>query len=796
MFRLLGKAIVGHPYKFIVAAVLLAAIAIAGAVQSRFVSDYDSTLPERSPLTGQIHRIQDLFGSRSTLALIVSGGSPSDRLSATCALSTVLERTRGVAPGRVYGVGSNAMKYVADEAGELQVVGLGELCARGDALTPAVLDGLGPQGALVQAPNGSLTVYADLDAISGDYGAILRKIDGDIARIEADGVMIDYSGQPAFLAQNDMFSKRIALFFPGIMLLILLLHWEALRSVQAVVIPIFTGLTATAIAIGVYGWLKLPLDTYAVLAPILVLAVGAGHSVQLLKRYMEEVRARVPDGRVTRAQNDEALVETVAAMGPVLALAVVGATACLFALLLLDVAALARFGVLAGVGILGALFLELSLVPAIRAVLPPPLVKPGFGELSTLWNRALSAVGEVALTAPRIFVACGLALFAGLLALGLANVRPSHSISVYTDQDLPVQRTIRTFVGAGVGPYVLDVVIDAGGPQRAFEPEAMEAARSLQAVLADDPAVRTTLSAPSVIGFLKCRFSGVADCAAVRIESAEEASQIWTVLFGGGRDAGLIDDTGRYLRIRAFVDTDETNVADRLIALSEGVARAEHLDITVGGSALAAKALADGIIRVSLEKAVLLIVVVALIGALAFRSLKMAALFAIPSLITVLTNFAYLGWSGVTLNVATAAVATIAVGVGLDYLVYIAFRIREAQRRGLPFEAAVREGHRSAGGAALCVAMAVAAGYLVLLLSPGYLLHHWIAALVPITMLSSLFGALFVFPFLLRVTRNRQSDRVQPDRPLGEARYGGEDLASGVGSTMQPSARSADAKAP
>lgn len=753
MFRLLGKAIVGRPYMFIVGAVIAAVIAIAGVAQSRFVSDYDSTLPERSPLTAQIHRIQDLFGSRSTLALIVSGGGASDRLSAACALTTVLERTPGVAPGRVYGVGSNTMKYVSNAAGELQVVGLGELCARGDALTPAVLQGLGPQAALVQAPNGSLTVYADLDAISGDYGKILQKIDRDIARIEADGVSIAYSGQPAFLAQNDMFSKRIALFFPGIMLLILLLHWEALRSVQAVVIPIFTGLTATAIAVGVYGWLRLPLDTYAVLAPILVLAVGAGHSVQLLKRYMEEVRARVPEGKATRAQNDEALVETIAAMGPVLTLAVIGATACLFALLLLDVAALARFGVLAGVGVLGALALELSLVPAIRAVLPLPVVKRRFGELSPLWNRGLSAVGEVALRAPRLLVGAGLVLLAALLALGLANVRPSHSISVYTDQDLPVQKTIRAFIGAGVGPYVLDVVIDAGGAQQAYEPRAMEAAQALQTALAKDPAVRTTLSAPAVIGFLKCRFAGAADCAGARIESAEEANQIWAVLFGGGRDAGLIDDTGRYLRVRAFVDTDETNVANRLIDLAEGSVRSRGLEVTVGGSALAAKALADGIIRVSLEKAVLLIAVVALIGGLAFRSLKMAVLFAIPSTMTVLTNFAYLGWSGVTLNVATAAVATIAVGVGLDYLIYLAFRIREAQARGLPFEAAVREGHRSAGGAALCVAMAVAAGYLVLLLSPGYLLHHWIAALVPITMLSSLFGALFVFPFLLRITQ-------------------------------------------
>ncbi|WP_309645811.1 MMPL family transporter, partial [Phenylobacterium sp.] len=130
--------------------------------------------------------------------------------------------------------------------------------------------------------------------------------------------------------------------------------------------------------------------------------------------------------------------------------------------------------------------------------------------------------------------------------------------------------------------------------------------------------------------------------------------------------------------------------------------------------------------------------------------------------ITGLTNRAYLGWSGVTLNVATAAVATIAVGVGLDYLIYLAFRIREAQARGLPFEAAVREGHRSAGGAALCVAMAVAAGYLVLLFSPGYLLLDWIAALVPMTMLSSRVGALFIFPFLLRITQGWERKGAAP----------------------------------
>lgn len=756
MFALLGRAIVAHPWKFMLFAALVATLAFVGISRTRFVSDYDATLPNRSPLTTQIHSIQDRFGSRTTLALLVSGGSEPARMRAACQMSGALEQIPGVAPGRVYGVGSNTLKYVSNQGGELQVVGLAELCASGQSLTREVLEGLGPQAPLVRAPNGDLTIYADLEAPSGEYGDMLAQVDDKIGQIAKDGVSIAYSGQPAFLAQNDKFSKRIAPFFPGIMLLILLLHWEALRSVQAVVIPIFTGWTATMIAIGVYGWIGYPLDTYAVLAPILVLAVGAGHSVQLLKRYMEEVAQRVPEGeRATKAVNDEALVVTISAIGPVLTLAVGGAAACLFALLLLDVAALARFGVFAGVGIIAALFLELTFVPAIRAVLPPPKVRRGFGELSGMWSRALAVVGNFALKGPRAVILGGLVLLVAALAYGVTAMKPSHSISVYTDADLPVQKTVTRLRDAGVGPYVLDVVIDTGAPGKAFEPESLQMASELQGYLARDPAVRSTLSAPSVIGFLKCRFADLRDCKSPEAQSAsaDESNQIWTVLFGGGREAGLIDDTGRYLRVRAFVSVDETNVATRLINEADEFAIARGVKVEVGGSALAANALADGIVQVSIEKALLLIVIVTLIGGIAFRSLKMAAMFAIPSALTVMTNFAYLGWSGTTLNVATAAVATIAVGVGLDYLIYVAFRIREALAKGKTYEEAVLYGHRSAGGAALCVASAVAVGYLVLMLSPGYLLHHWIAALVPMTMVSSLFGALFVFPFLVRLWR-------------------------------------------
>jgi uncharacterized protein len=514
---MLIRWVVDRPRATLALVGLFALVLLAGARNTHFVSDFDGSLPARSPLSQQVHAVQERFASRNTIAFLVSGGTASERLGSACALAGALERTPGVAAGRVYGAGSNTLKHVTASGDALAAVGLADVCLSPDGLSAPVLESLGPQRALVMAPSGALTIYADLDVVSGEFGPLLGRIDQEIGKARQGAVSIVYSGQPAFLAQNDVFSRRIALFFPIIVALILILHWEALRSVQAVVAPIATGLAATAMGLGVYGWLKQPLDTYTVLAPVLILAVGAGHSVQLLKRYMEELALRAPIGaRATKEANAAAIEATLRAMAPVLSLAVLGASACLFALLLLDVSALARFGLLAGVGIVCALILELTAIPAVRVLLRPPLVKAHYGELSGFWQSGLEKLGEVALNGPKGLIAAGLVLVAAVLGLGVLQVKPSHSMSVYTQADVPVQGALNQLAAAGVGPYVLDVMIDAGRPEGAFDPAIQAAALDLAAKLETDPSVKAVLSPAAIIGFLKCRFDGAAGCAHVR----------------------------------------------------------------------------------------------------------------------------------------------------------------------------------------------------------------------------------------------------------------------------------------
>ena len=120
----------------------------------------------------------------------------------------------------------------------------------------------------------------------------------------------------------------------------------------------------------------------------------------------------------------------------------------------------------------------------------------------------------------------------------------------------------------------------------------------------------------------------------------------------------------------------------------------------------------------------------------------------LPLAIAVLVNFGLLGWLGIPLNVPTALISAMTVGIGADYAIYIIARYREEVRKGTddPLRATVT----TAGQACLYVATAVAVGYGVLGLSFGFYIHQWMAlADSPQRCFSSALAALTLIPMLL-----------------------------------------------
>ena len=136
-----------------------------------------------------------------------------------------------------------------------------------------------------------------------------------------------------------------------------------------------------------------------------------------------------------------------------------------------------------------------------------------------------------------------------------------------------------------------------------------------------------------------------------------------------------------------------------------------------------------------------------------FRSFVGGVLVLLPLLIAVVANFGIMGWSGILLNVPTSLTSAMAVGIGADYAIYLIYRLREELANGTDELAAVRRVIVTAGQAILFVAIAVAAGYGVLMLSFGFKIHQWLAILIGSAMMVSALAALFLIPSLLLTFR-------------------------------------------
>src|SRR5262249_2645850 len=140
--------------------------------------------------------------------------------------------------------------------------------------------------------------------------------------------------------------------------------------------------------LGFMGAMHLPLDIFNAPTPILILAVAAGHAVQLLKRYYEEY-ARIERRGATPAHeaNDTAVIQSLCSVGPVTLIAGSVAALGFFSLTVFEIETIRTFGIFTGLGILSAVALEMTFIPAVRSLLPPPRGALHIGEGHRFWSR-------------------------------------------------------------------------------------------------------------------------------------------------------------------------------------------------------------------------------------------------------------------------------------------------------------------------------------------------------------------------------------------------------------------------
>jgi hypothetical protein len=176
----------------------------------------------------------------------------------------------------------------------------------------------------------------------------------------------------------------------------------------------------------------------------------------------------------------------------------------------------------------------------------------------------------------------------------------------------------------------------------------------------------------------------------------------------------------------------------------------EEYKTTISGNASMALAANNLIISSQIRSILISFIVVFIIVAFSFKSLLAGLYGIIPLAFSLIVNFALMGYTGIKLDVGTAMVASIAIGIGVDYTIHFLHSYnREIQKEEDIFLVSKRT-LTSTGKAVIFNAISVAAGFLVLVFSNFYPLVY-LGLLIAVTMFTSSIGALTILPVLLNI---------------------------------------------
>ncbi len=748
-----ARWLVRHAWLVLVLVGVATAVVASGMRHLRTEFNVEASLPANHPFVRVDRTIRAEFGGRRTLMLgiVPRAGDvwQPDVLRTVRDMTLTALRLDDVITQNVVSLAAPGVRHVEDRGGAI----VADYLMREPPETPAELAALrarvegNPQfrGMLVTPDQRAALLV--LDFWEGPQSHELgRRVLGLIDEFRDRPVDVYAAGEPMLalsdLGQSEHMGKRIPLVFVVISLMLL----ASFRNLQGMLIPMLTAMLSTVWALGLMGHTGIVIDTWNVAVPILLIAIAAAHSAQMLKRYVEEV-ARTGDNRA-------AVVESTVKMGPVMIAAGLTATLGFASLALFGVRSVANLGLSCAFGIGSAVLLEMTFIPALRAVLPAPRRRP---PASGWTARVLAALQRGVLRNGGRAVLVGTAAVLALSAVGILRIRTFGPTREYIPADSLARRHLEALEQHFPGTVTMTVLYQ-GEPSSTKALPVLRHMAALQAELERDPLVVRTASVADIVKTLHATFNGE-DATPYRLPDTQELASQLVYLGESPAFERFVDRAQSRSVVTAYLRSDDSALVGPLVRhvqqwlIANPPPDGEQV-LVAGGAGPTVLAVNEHTTYGKLLNMLVVLAVIYLVSSVIMRSAAVGLYVVTPIVITVVVLFGALGWTGVRLDMGSASIIAMAAGVGADYAIYFLFRFREERRRLGDDAQAVGAALQTSGRAILFVASAIAAGFACMAWSP-YLGMELFGTLMPAAMLISCLAALTLMPVLVLRLRPR-----------------------------------------
>ena len=749
----IARLVTKHP-RWVVAAILLLSLGFVRELRHlRLEVRLSDEVPAGHPYTEIDDRLGERLGAHQTaiVAIGVRDGDVvnPDTLARIRRVTDGIAKIPGVVPSSILSLTAPHVKAVIADGEAVRVEALVPTPVPTDAdslrvLRERILSFPMYVGTIVTPDARGAMILADF-ATDAHTEAVTEELEALAAQERDAQTTIWVGGQPPALAALNGATRGIIPLIALALAVIALVHYEAFRTAQAVFLPLVTAALSVVWAMGITAALGFNLTPWTAITAVLVLSVAAGHAVQILKRYYESYHEL--------GDNRAAVAASLLRIGPVMAIVCGIAAAGFGSLATFGIPAVRDFGLMAAFGILSTLVLELTFIPAVRAMLQAPRSAEALRERShTLLDPALDGIANAVVARPRATLA--IAVVAVLAtSLGIFRIEVNSAFRSWFDDDAPVIAADNAIRANFTGTSTIRVLIEGDAPDALLDPQVIRGMDALQRTFREEEAITSTVSLADFVQVMNRALNGGGP-EAFAVPDSREAIEQYLLFFEPADLARVVSPDNKTAAIHALSRKDRVAWVEALFARLRVVAAREFppgIRVGVGGGELGqAAATNTTVIRHKLENMAQIATVIFVLSALVFRSLAAGLLVLAPLVCAALVNLGIMGWIGSWLSFATASYTAMGVSLGADFAIYLLFRLREEVQGGLPLEGAILAAMRSSGRAIFFVASAIAAGNATLLAS-DFALWRQLGGYVSLMMATSCLATLTVIPALVLI---------------------------------------------
>ena len=506
---------------------------------------------------------------------------------------------------------------------------------------------------------------------------VLEKLRPLIDQFEQDyNLEVYVSGMPyirTLNAQNII--DEIGLFILAALFVTSLIFFFFFRSFRATLISMITVLIGVMWAFGIIGLLHYEITVLTALIPPLIIVIGIPNCIFLINKYQQEIKIHGNQAKslqrvITKVGNATLLTNVTTASG-------------FAAFILTDSKLLKEFGIVASINILALFMLSLVIIPIIYSYMPPPKEKH-LKHLNKRW------IGTFVDWIERMVKNHRITIYISSIALLVASIIGIYSIKISGSllEDMPQQadffKDIRFFEKEFNGVLPLEIVIDTKQPKGALKLSTLKRMQTLETAISEVPELSSPLSVVRLAKYSKQAYYN-GNPKYYQLPTSQEQNFIAPYLKGISSEGNLlnayVDSTGRYARMTTFmkdIGTDEMKrIEDNLWPQIAKIFPKERFEVSMTGKALIFQKGTSYLVNNLISSLSLAILLIALLMAWMFRSLRMILVSLIPNLLPLLVTAGMMGFLGIPIKPSTILVFSIAFGISVDDTIHFLAKYRQ-----------------------------------------------------------------------------------------------------------------------